>query len=419
MIDTKNPCTGGSNWKASSNASGGTPGKKNSADAINPDKNPPAFTRLYVLDSVTIVAVFDESLDSNEAALPQHYLIEKTGEVASQALVMPPLFNEVQLSFDKPLLQGRIYQLKLSGLKDCSQNAIAGMVRRPVGIPDEAESLDLVINELLFNPKDEGVDYVELLNRSNKVIEASGIYIANRNSSGQISTPRKISEVPLLIFPGDYITLSEDVAKIQLQFVIKNQDCLFQMSTLPSLPDDRGNVIVFNQQGKTVDELRYDEGWHFALLRNREGIALERIDPGKPTQSKDNWMSASSASGYGTPTYRNSQYKEAGNSNGTIAILHPFFSPDNDGLDDICFIHYEMSEPNYVANILIFDLNGQMLRRLYSNATLSQSGYLRWDGLGEGGRSLSAGIYIIYTEIFNLGGKSKRFKNVVTLAKKF
>jgi hypothetical protein len=191
------------------------------------------------------------------------------------------------------------------------------------------------------------------------------------------------------------------------------------MSTLPSLPDDRGDLIIFNQQGKTVDEVKYDEGWHFPLLHNKEGIALERIDPGKPTQSKDNWTSASSASGYGTPTYRNSQYKETGNSNGTISVVPLLFSPDNDGLDDFCFIHYEMNEPNYVANIFIFDLNGRLLRRLYNNATLSQRGDLRWDGLGEGGRSLSAGIYVIYTEVFNLEGKSKRFKNVVTLAKKF
>jgi hypothetical protein len=181
------------------------------------------------------------------------------------------------------------------------------------------------------------------------------------------------------------------------------------MSTLPSLPDDRGDLIIFNQQGKTVDEVKYDEGWHFPLLHNKEGIALERIDPGKPTQSKDNWTSASSASGYGTPTYRNSQYKETGNSNGTISVVPLLFSPDNDGLDDFCFIHYEMNGPNY----------GRLLRRLYNSATLSQRGDLRWDGLGEGGRSLSAGIYVIYTEVFNLEGKSKRFKNVVTLAKKF
>ena len=33
MIDTRSPCAGSSNWKASINTAGGTPGKKNSVDA--------------------------------------------------------------------------------------------------------------------------------------------------------------------------------------------------------------------------------------------------------------------------------------------------------------------------------------------------------------------------------------------------
>ncbi|MCC6692931.1 MAG: hypothetical protein IT253_06005, partial [Chitinophagaceae bacterium] len=44
--------------------------------------------------------------------------------------------------------------------------------------------------------------------------------------------------------------------------------------------------------------------------------------------------------------------------------------------------------------------------------------YYRWDGLGEKQQKLSSGIYIIYTEVFNLQGKTKKFKNVIVLAKR-
>ena len=64
MIDTKNPCSGFSNWIASTEGKGGTPGKKNSVDASNPDKIPPSLLRAYATDSVSIILVFDEPLDS-------------------------------------------------------------------------------------------------------------------------------------------------------------------------------------------------------------------------------------------------------------------------------------------------------------------------------------------------------------------
>ena len=43
MINTKNPCAGMSNWIASTNTSGGSPGRKNTVDDNNPDEQPPAL----------------------------------------------------------------------------------------------------------------------------------------------------------------------------------------------------------------------------------------------------------------------------------------------------------------------------------------------------------------------------------------
>ena len=47
MIDTKSPCAGISNWKASIQVTGGTPGKKNAVDAINNDATSPKLKRAY------------------------------------------------------------------------------------------------------------------------------------------------------------------------------------------------------------------------------------------------------------------------------------------------------------------------------------------------------------------------------------
>jgi len=418
MVDTSNPCEGENNWKASIDFKGGTPGRKNSVDGNNPDRKTPTFARAYVLDSITVMTVFDEPLDSNEAANAQHYVFDDPSLLTWRSTAKPPLFKEVELKISRPLEAGKLYQLSITGVKDCSNNFTTVINKNPVGLPSMADSLDLVINEILFNPVSDGVDFVELFNRSQKIIDVSRLYVSNRNANGLINAPKRMSEPPLFFFPGDYLAISESSMNIRQHFYSRNVDWLIDMSSLPSFPDDRGVVLILNDQGKIIDELKYDQDWHFALLQNREGVSLERIDPGASTQLKDNWTSAASTVGFGTPALQNSQYKNAAAQAGLISIDPPIFSPDNDGVDDICFIHYEMTEPNFVANILVFDASGREVRRLYNNAILSQKGTFRWDGLGENYKALPIGIYIIYTEVFNLQGKRKKFRNAVTLARR-
>jgi hypothetical protein len=177
-------------------------------------------------------------------------------------------------------------------------------------------------------------------------------------------------------------------------------------------------VIALNFQGVIVDEVKYKDDWHFKLIDNDEGVSLERIDPDGLSQDQNNWHSAASTAGYGTPTYKNSQYKQPPGINATIEVIPKIFSPDNDGRDDIASIQYKVSEAGYVANITIFNGNGLVVRNLVKNGTLGLSGYWNWDGLDDKGKKLPVGAYIIFTEIFNLQGKKEKFKNTVVLSRK-
>jgi hypothetical protein len=167
-----------------------------------------------------------------------------------------------------------------------------------------------------------------------------------------------------------------------------------------------------------VDEVKYKDDWHFKLIDNAEGVALERIDPVAASQDANNWHSAASTAGYGTPTYKNSQYKLVQSINATIELSPKVFSPDNDGRDDITTIQYKVDAPGYVVNITIFDAAGRPIRNLVRNGTLALTGYWNWDGLDDKGNKLPVGTYIIFTEIFNLQGKKQQFKNTVVLARK-
>jgi hypothetical protein len=417
MIDTKNPCSGMSNWKASVDASGGTPGRKNSVDAVNNDQTPPALKNAYIIDNTTIVLNFNEPVDSANAANSARYSINPSVTIIA-ATTLAPSFTQVQLKLATALSASTIYTITATGVTDCKSNQIGSRNSAKVGIPQNAAPNDIVINEILFNPRPNGEDYVEFYNRSNKIIDAGNLFIANRNGSGVISSLQKLSATPFYIFPGDYIVVTENLSSLQMQYMVSNPDAVLVVSSLPSFNDDEGIVVLVNFQGDVVDEVHYFDDWHFGLIADDEGVSLERIDPDAPSQDKNNWHSAASTAGYGTPGYKNSQFKQTQNINATVAVTPKIFSPDNDGRDDIATIQYQITDPGYVANITIFDAYGRLVRHLVKNATLAAQGSWNWDGLGEKGNKLPIGTYIIYTELFNLEGKKERFKNVIVLARK-
>ncbi len=417
MIDTKSPCAGISNWKASTNVTGGTPGKKNSVDAINNDATAPQLKRAYTTDNTTIVLVFDEPVDSLIGATIANYTIDG-GLTLISSTTLAPLFNTVQLKTSSGLAVNTVYTITASNIRDCKGNTIGSANKAKVGLPVDAAAGEWIINEILFNPRSNAFDYVEFYNNSNKIFDASKLYIANRNSSGVVSSIKALCTVPFYVFPGDYIVETEDASSLALQYLVKNPDNILIVSSPPSFSDDEGTVVALNFQGNAIDEVKYKDDWHFKLIDNAEGVSLERIDPNGPSQDAANWTSASSTAGYGTPTYQNSQYKRIQSISATIEITPKVFSPDNDGRDDIATVQYRVSEPGYVANVTIFDPSGRPVRNLVRNGTLGLEGYWNWDGLNDKGLKLPIGTYVVFTEIFNLQGKKQQFKNVVVLARK-
>ena len=417
MIDPKNPCNGVTNWKASIDVKGGTPGKKNSVDAINKDQTSPKLLRAFAGDSVNITIVFDEPLDSLKGATASNYSISDGIGIPQSAITVAPVFDRVNLKLSTPLLRNKVYTVTTTNVTDCAGNIISSKNAVRVGLSSVADSFDVIINEILFNPKPNGVDYVEVYNRSQKIIDTKQLYIANRNSTNVISSIQQLSAESDLLFPGDFLVVSEDSKIVMQQYMTTNPDAFIQVSSMPSFSDDKGNVIILNMQGNIVDEVAYSDKWHFALISNTEGVSLERIDYNAPSV-QNNFHSSATSIGYGTPGYKNSQYRIDAQAQGEIIITPEIFSPDNDGIDDFATISYSFPSPGYVANITIFDASGRPVRYLQKNALSGIKGSYIWDGLGEKQQKLQQGIYVIYTEIFNTDGKKKQFKNTIVLARK-
>ncbi len=415
MIDAHNPCTGQANWRASTAAAGGTPGKKNAVESPNTDREVPQLLRAYTTDSLHAVLVFDEPLDSAYAARTALYTCSP-GIGTPDTVTVMPFFNQVRLRLHQPLQRNRLYQIAVNTIRDCAGNASTVQQAR-CGLAAPADSPSIVINELLFNPRPGGVDYIELYNPGTATLNLKDIYLAGRNNNGQLTTPVPLVDVSRLFFPGDYMLLSEDPALIRTQYICKDTTAIIQVKEMPAMPDDKGWVVLQNVNGQILDQVNYSEKWHFRLISNPEGVALERIDAGALSQNAENWYSAATHTGYGTPTYKNSQYRSSGTMDGEMTVQPAIFSPNQDGRDDIALINYRFPQPGYVASMTVFDFAGRSIRLLRRNALCGTTGSFRWDGLDDRNQPLPSGIYIVYAEVFHPGGTTRRFKQTVVLAR--
>ena len=415
MIDINNPCSGTDNWSASININGATPGNINSIDAMNIDDYSPKLIRAFALDNLHVVLFFNEPIDSISAMNPLHYQIDNGIGNPVSVLPMAPLFDKVILRASTSFQENIIYNVTVSSLTDCISNTIGSYNATGFGLSQLPDSFDVVVNEILFNPKSDGVDYVELYNRSNKIINLKNIHIANLNTSGVIDNIVGLPDDGYLFFPKQLLAFTTNSSMVKRNYISNQPDNIITVNELPSFNDDEGNVILLNEQGNIIDKLSYKDDWQFKLLDDVEGIALERINYHSKTQDENNWHSASATAGFGTPADKNSQCLENNILSGTINVSPKIISPNNDGFDDVAAVYYSFPEPGFVANIVIFDISGNPVKHLQTNTLCGIQGIYKWDGLSDKNQRVITGQYIVYTEVYNVKGTVKRFKNCITV----
>ncbi|MEZ5107208.1 MAG: lamin tail domain-containing protein [Draconibacterium sp.] len=288
---------------------------------------------------------------------------------------------------------------------------VNGEEKNPVVI----EPNDVLISEVLFNPLPEGADYVEIYNNSAKEISLNRLYLASRDDDLELTQVYLLSTLKKKFMPQDYLVLTKDTNEVFPWFTIKCKECFLQMPKFPSFNNDEDYVVLLNENLKVIDELHYTDKLHSPLLADEEGISLERISFSKETNNQENWHSASSTSGYGTPGYKNSQFEIEDVAKSLVTFSPESFSPNSDGYNDEFKIHYELEKAGYIANAWIFDSMGRLVLKLAQNEILGTNGDMIWTGEDETGQRQNLGAYIVLLEIFDTTGKVHRFKNGVVL----
>ena len=280
------PCLLGSeNWAASENLLGGTPATENSIVQFENDENEPVLVEAFPDSINRIQLVFNEQLDKNTAENITNYSINNNVNIATASLEFPNN-NTVLLELSTDLVESTIYTITIQNtLNDCVGNGFSLTENEiQTAIPSEILPNDLLINEVLFNPQTGGSDFVEIYNHSDKVLNLNDLNIGSAND-GLVDDLEPI-EVKRLIFPSEYIVLTENELDVKSRYEIENLNNFIE-TNLPSYPDDVGAVVLV-ANGEVIDRFDYFADFHFDLIDDVNGVSLERINFDAPTNDKNN-----------------------------------------------------------------------------------------------------------------------------------
>ncbi len=406
-VNPRSPCSGRSNWAASRSLSGGTPGQPNSVLQVAADTAGPRLLFLAGKPSERrrIRLVFDKRLDPATVSDTGHWRIRPPMALSAAYVSDEAGQEEVTLVLGEDLRENVRYELEVGKeVTDCSGYAVAPGTVGVFILPDSIQPGDLVINELLFDPQPGGADFVELYNRSDKVLNAGDLIIGNLRPNEDTSVSAVQGD--RLIFPGGHLAVTTDPSDLVRRYRLADSSVLLK-NELPAFGADQGNVTLYRSgPGGTVvlDVLDYKADMHHPLLSDAKGVSLERLQEGFPTQDPTNWQSAAASVGYATPGYRNSQHIGPATHSAGCRLASDHFTPDGDGADDILTIRCHFDQGGYLVTAAVYDWDGRPVAKLVDNLLAGAQCHLQWTGASENGRPVLPGVYLLVVRAFHPDG---------------
>lgn len=416
-IDAGNVSGEADNYHWSINLSGGTPGVTNSVNRKNKDTKAPNISKIELLNDTMLQINFSETM----LLFDELRFGIKPNSIDYIQSIDTVFLNYVRLHFHRALPVNQICQLNQLNITDYAGHQLVLDDPLLFGLTDSLEAGDILINEVLFNPYPNGVDFIEIYNTSHKIIDVSDIFLATVNE-GQTQKLYQAGTTKHMLLPQSYLVLTTNKTILQEQYLCKNPSALIEINTIPSMPNDAGTVTIANSKGQIMETFTYNRKMHFNLIKNDEGVSLERLSLTQATNNASNWHSAASTAGYATPGYLNSQTKQETNvPEHTFSVSPEVFTPNGNGNNDLLYIHFNNTERGGTASIRIYNSNGYLVRSLVNNESMASNGHFIWDGLSDTGEALQPSIYIIYIQCVYPSGKliEEKLKCVIGVENKY
>lgn len=270
---------------------------------------------------------------------------------------------------------------------------------------------DITWNEIMFQTSADVPEYVEIANLTADTLDISNIKFTSLKTDGTYNTFVTIPPLTLLL-PNDYLALSDDAMQLYYYFNITEESANIYSTTRWNTLNNNGTTLVLLDQSQDIeyDRFTYSAEMHHALLSDLRNVSLEKVNPQMFSDDINAWLSAASEINYGTPGYKNSQFRELNNTetDSRVWLENEHFSPDYDGFNDICYIRYATDLIGATATAMIFDAVGNRIKQLCNNVLLSSNGFLTWDGIRDDGKIANPAVYVLYFQFFNPNTAEKK-----------
>jgi hypothetical protein len=289
-------CLDATNWIASNDANGGTPGVVNSVYSLAPDVTAPKISSVTVLDSLHISVCFDDIISTTQLNTISNYTISNS--IGSPSLAVANSGNMcVTLSLSNKLINATNYTISILGITDCSGNTLSPNTKAFSYYNPKA--YDVVINELMPDPDPSislpNEEYVELKNRTNFSINLKNW------SFSSLTTTKKLPDIT--IAPNGYVVLvGSGVAN---QYLGNFGIVVYEVPSFPSLLNSGTTITLRDTNNVTISSVTYSSSWYNDINKADGGWSLEQIDPNNPCGGQSNWRASNHPNG-GTPNAVNS-----------------------------------------------------------------------------------------------------------------
>jgi hypothetical protein len=433
-IDGSAPGISATNWGTSLDSHGSTPGRINSIARLDYDLS---IQRIFLTcslvagNTVELIHVRVQNIgrkiidsivvrlyaDSNED------MIGEQSEFLFPCVSHSPLASLDSIEFSEVFPPALAGQVDILAVLDCwkDQRICNNVALQKIQL--SYESLSLVINEIMYDPLSGQNEWLEFYNRTSQPINlARWTFHGNVSSSG--TNLFLVSDSTLMVQPGGFAVIAADSSVCNLFPYLKSLDlssCLSILGHSAGLSlNNEGDVLVLKDPTeKIIDSVVYSPRFHHPDVIDTHGRSLERINPNIDSNDPRNWSTCVNLQG-GTPGKTNSVLTTGTINNAVLSLTPNPFSPDGDGFEDFCTIHYNLPMKTSVLRVRIFDIKGRLVRTLADGELGSTQGDILWDGLDDMRHRTRIGVYIVLLEATDrTSGRNETAKTVAVVATRF